>query len=62
MLAVNGVISIKKGLLAIKTEFDIAKDFSQGLALVKLGNKFGYINKLVSLSSSPNLIMRCLLS
>lgn len=35
----------RRGSEVIKTHFDIAKPFSNDLALVKVGNKWGYINK-----------------
>jgi hypothetical protein len=31
--------------MVIKPQFDMAGDFSEGLAQVKIGNKWGYIDK-----------------
>lgn len=33
----------RKGTIAIKPKYDMADDFSEGLARVKLGSKWGYI-------------------
>ncbi len=35
----------KTGEFVIKPQFDFARDFSEGLAAVKVGDKWGYIHK-----------------
>jgi hypothetical protein len=38
----------KNGLLVISPEFSEANAFREGLALVQLGNKWGYIRNILS--------------
>ncbi len=44
-MVVNPVISIKTGKVVIEWQFDQATSFSEGLAAVKVGNKWGYRGK-----------------
>ena len=40
----NGAISIKPGFLSFRQNFDAAGNFIEGLAPVKVGDLWGYIN------------------
>jgi hypothetical protein len=43
----------KKGNFIIKPQFDVAWDFMQGIARVKVGNKKGYVNKVGEVFMEP---------
>lgn len=59
LISINAVAQVNENIWVIKPHFDYAEPFSDGVALVKVNGKYGYIDSSGSFRIAPNFKNAC---